>query len=505
MKKAFLAALLLLQWVICPAQANLDAIFNKAISDGPDSDGLYHMVNSKDKNISLDSAEQFIADKGYYVIKGKKRDIQRFGDITSIFDSVSFLNWNDYAPYAFSALRTNTTLSLKDLKNTGSFYLAEDDGVYRRVNSLISFYVGKIKRLKPYRDAFWSGNVKNTMLDGNGVGFIDAGKGVYMFFSGTFKNGIPVSDIYLRSVTKKDMSYPAIKKNEISSGTYPQTDIIIAAQNVDTDDSHLYFGVKMFINEHYSEFANRLDVAYNNAKNLRIDNYGDFVKDGFVDIFIHTFEKVKNDKDNLLPKAYEISALYQVVDALRMNIEKSYWGVSLFSLNWVWYDELEKGDRECLTTGIAEAAEYKTKSQYGFGSFFSSALSLLNEKKQTFEKDIIAQNNRFWEAHNSLAEEHQAAQQEYQEYLAQHGHEIDWDKCESPSGDLLKKGLLLVSGYQYEYDGCIVFKNGHTYKYNISYWTDRSFDCYELNDLPYGSFESMEKMLDALIDWEAKR
>jgi len=104
--------------------------------------------------------------------------------------------------------RVNKNLRGIDFKARGSAYLYGNDRFFK------------------FDQVFWTGEVKNGMIDGRGDGFVvtknEAGENVYHSFSGGFKNGLPYGDVIIARGFPNDgrgwNSYFKVSKEKIEVG-----------------------------------------------------------------------------------------------------------------------------------------------------------------------------------------------------------------------------------------------------------------------------------------------
>lgn len=132
-----------------------------------------------------------------------------------------------------------------------------------------------------------------------------------------------------------------------------------------------------------------------------------------------------------------------------------------------------------------------------FANFYKRALPILKRKKEIAEKNIEIARADYDKA---------VAKERTREYEQQtKGKAIDWDRCEEPSGDLCRDNLfnaiLDVGNYTHKNNGIIRFKNGHRYKYNIIYDSNKRFSYYSVEHVS-GEFKSKKEMIDAILKQE---
>jgi len=82
----------------------------------------------------------------------------------------------------------------------------------------------------------------------------------------------------------------------------------------------------------------------------------------------------------------------------------------------------------------------------------------------------------------------------------QHAQDVDQSKSKLPSGELIRPDLFFNDFRIYKNDGVIVLRNGHTYKYNISLYSDKTVESYFVTDGYTYVVEKKHKTLEKLIE-----
>ena len=477
MRKLLLFSLLFLPLLGCYAQGKLEKVFDEAIKNGLNSNGVYHISNSKKKDIDASEMASYVENKGYMVLNGASMNVHRFGDVSVILNYLDFTDEKHYPWYAYKIMEGD---NYQNLKSKGSVFLTELEKVYRKTSiSFVSVLSGSINRLKRYDDVLWTGNVSNGLLEGSGTGFIIQGLGQYISFQGTFEHGLPTSDFNVKKVSKnlkkKSKDGLDISSSEVKKENGVGASVRVCAQNMDTSDSQLKGILKQRIVSLYDESAQKLEAAYQKSKSLSISNYTSFSPDAAVGEFVAIYDEVKHDPKNLLPKAHEVLDAYKMIPALNLKIRESYYGVNLWSIltmNYEWFNKFVDADREVLSTGLDIAKKRKDNSNFGFKNFFNECYTRLDKKYTEFNAKVDADYKEYSRKHSSIAAEHAEAHERM-------SHEIDWDHSTEPSGELVSLGFIFTSGYTYEDDGEIRTKTGGEYcKYNVVFDSDKNFDHY---------------------------
>lgn len=155
-----------------------DKLFNEAVKRGRQPRHFYVLENTKNKLIAIDKLEELGIKKGYILGGYTKKSIARFGDVAESVKTLEFLPISEYPAYIFENLSGGYALGFNDLHNNGAGYLF-------RPNITANFYFQRVDGIK------WSGEIRNSMLHGQGIGFAQLNDGNMVYFSGKFDEGVP--------------------------------------------------------------------------------------------------------------------------------------------------------------------------------------------------------------------------------------------------------------------------------------------------------------------------
>ena len=423
-----------------------DKLFEEAIKRGPDWCGVYHIDNSKMKQVLATEMWDYIEAKGYIPIAFETTLVKRYGDITRCLVNGEFTDNQHYTDYVCGALAGLPYKELTDKGAIGSFYLLpeKDKG----------YLAPEEKNLTRYNNALWNGKIVDGLIDGDGKGFIKCSDGEFITFYGSFDHGLPSGEIVM--ATAYSNVKQCVDRMDIRLKKFGSVGTIGCRHNFGTKDTLLNRAISHRLITLYSNALEQLDKAQKNIQPLSASNYSNFNVDKelrrSVFDFINVYEKINYDPQNKLAKAHELRDVYQTLDALKLEIRSSYYGYNLWSLftsNYEWFDRAESFDNECLKTGLNKSKLLKKDSKYGFRDFFAGAYTILDAKFAKFLKKIEADSKEYHTRHSARAQ----ANAELKEKLS---HEIDEKESVEPTGRLEGIGFLTIDGYKYEKDGEIL-------------------------------------------------
>ena len=183
-----------------------EKLFKKAIKNGRNSEGVYEL---KVKSVTNSTAALFIPGlsllgragnynwearkympeylrpKGYSVITMGHSG----GDMT-------FIETDKFDDYICRKL---TSLPYDSFKNNGN-YISQD---WSLDSKFLWAYDERRKAPTTTHSIYWSGNVANGYIEGEGVGFIKDGYDYYVFNNGTFRHGFATTDVDVKRIKWK--------------------------------------------------------------------------------------------------------------------------------------------------------------------------------------------------------------------------------------------------------------------------------------------------------------
>lgn len=173
MRKSIILFLLLL---ISQSGLSQEKYLKDAISNGRQQREMYEILNRKSKYIKLDKLKDACQSRNYIIGYYSIKEMGRFGDVAETVDRFCFIPRNEYGSYIFENI--SGTKPFSALKTRGAVYFFEKN------QSDGSFF-------KRYTDVMWTGETKNGLINGTGEGFKQLSQNRFIFFAGTFINGIP--------------------------------------------------------------------------------------------------------------------------------------------------------------------------------------------------------------------------------------------------------------------------------------------------------------------------
>ena len=172
-----------------------DKFLKDAMKLGRQPKQLYEFSNTKSKYIDMDKLMATCRQNNYYVGSYTQKEVGRFGDYAMSVDRFHFIPASEYDAYIFENINSGGR-SYSSLTQRG----------------IVFFYTGlndSGNHFTRHADALWSGETKNGLICGTGEGFKKTGTGQFIYFSGTFADGIPVGEVHFQTYKywEKDCSY----------------------------------------------------------------------------------------------------------------------------------------------------------------------------------------------------------------------------------------------------------------------------------------------------------
>ncbi|MBQ9436688.1 MAG: zinc finger-like domain-containing protein [Bacteroidales bacterium] len=189
-----------------------DKHFREAMLRGRKEKEYYTLVNNENKEVSESKLIEYC--KAHRFLAGshtKTKNLKKFGTTVQTVEEFYFLPEDMVLFYVYECC--GDYLSGKNLTQKGA----------------VQYYLTDNKRFVLLPDAFWSGTVVGGKVEGSGSGIIEQVRGSYLFFSGTFHQGVPCGVVEYRLVNtgwqnwwmtteqaranKKDGGSPSLKIN----------------------------------------------------------------------------------------------------------------------------------------------------------------------------------------------------------------------------------------------------------------------------------------------------
>lgn len=500
MKRILVAVLLCIAAFNSFAQA--DKIFNSALKQGVVSKGAYCAVNKQNKDVSVRQMWEYICQRGYIPGQYKKKEINRFGEVITVFDQYEFYSRDSYSEYVFSVVAPSGT-AYSRLNGVGTCFWVETEKLYSQhfIFSILSGYDFHLRKMENIR---WSGTVKDGYLDGKGVGFAALSDTEFICFEGEFKYGVPTKEFPLKKVVLKSLDNGIIKEDSISEERWLAPLSVLVAEYAKDDDPVIRKGVSLYIADQYVADSEIINSLYPKLLPVTVENASGYELDVNVPRFVQTYETAQYDPDHILPKATELLDVLCVVEALQLKIHDSYlkgdWRTIFTSVPTI--DEAAvKGDTVIVNQALRAIDKrlYIDKSPTPFHQFFQQSEKPVREKNSLIY-------NRLYSNSVTIDLRYQAYQERERDRIERQSKEIDWENSTYPSGEVVSE---LLGGHHFSENGEIRFKEKHHVTYNASCNRDGTeissyyilYCSNELNQyLKEKYFDTFDKMLIALIE-----
>lgn len=455
------------------------SLVKNALKVGPNSDGYYHIDNPKDKVVTLDELKQYISSQGYYYLNGASKKLDRFGSLIYAFSYVNFIDINNYQTYVFRRLSYDQT-PLSALSKKGTVFLQEDEKRYKPV-FIFKVFDDYVPWLHRYDNVLWSGNVVDGYIDGTGTGLIILDGGVYKTFRGTYKRGIPASDITSKSVTRENpRSNPFIKSEDIETRNLRALDVGMSLCNLETKDPYLKNALVEFLKKDYNEDVKKVDDCYNSIKTLKRSQLDEFFNKYSkfkysCESYLQRYGAVDYDPQKMFPKAQTVIDMYKIQDMMSLYDKP----VLYSTRNWLgqrsatWDMKEFKRYIETLDTGMQVVWKYMYSDDQAIRPIFSEISTELAEKDDRIRNKIRSD----YEEYLALKAKEGA---EYDKWYSENKNVVDRGETYSPSGELV---LTSFGSSEYEYDnyGKISNKAIDDYvTYNAFFDGNKNFKYYQI-------------------------
>ena len=268
----------------------------------------------------------------------------------------------------------------------------------------------------------------------------------------------------------------------------------------------------------YAEDVKLINTLYQEAVNIanagkEIAFYKFLEEEGFKDgydmrnfpsVFVDFYTKYPEyDKRGILKKAQLLNDFLQVHSALYTLIDEPYaHGVEKRMMGLITVPTWETGAIKMWFDDVNGAIAICNKYASGttMNSFFNKSLPKLKQKLAGADASLKRQRREYEAALNKNSSSYSSSRSSGSSSSS--SGEIDWNKCEEPSGELCPRDYF-GSPYHYENAGKIVFKNGHKYKYNVVYGSRDGSNFWHYYIKPgYITFDKKEDMIDYIIKKE---
>lgn len=482
--------------MLMPACAQ-ESLFNDAIKRGQLPSGAYIVDNKDKKNVTVDGMKDYVRGKGYVVCGYSSYIKKSIIGMKEIVSELEFITSSDYPMYAYFMMSGGRE-DYSQMKK-GICFLPRPKQKFKHEATIVKVYGDDIDYVfDTKKDVLWSGELFSGFLHGKGAGFIINDNENYVYFEGTFEYGFPKQGITLLQLLKNRGDRGAIDvKKEVKEKIVIGVTEKMLTHNSKTTDTNLKQAMSFRNTSSYKSDVTKVEEAWQTAKSVNSSNIDNFKHDSTVVRIYNLYTAINYDPSNMLHKAKEILDAYQVIDAYQMPIKKSYYGASVYVMDWE--KQQIKDDRETVSNAISIAKQGKTSSKYGFKTLYIQALPLLEAKSQKLEAKI-ASDKKSLDAYLEKRRQLNAPSS------GTANNEIDWNYSKEPSGDIIEPSILSNADPSYQYDGKIYLKDGKGYaSYNIYFKKNngtRKIKEYKVKStdlrLDKYSFKTRDEMLNAI-------
>lgn len=190
---------------VCIGGMAQDKLFKEALSAGAGPDGFY-TINNTSNRYSIDDFKK-VANKNNYLLDPNygKKDVNRFGDISTLITTVRFIPESEYTSYIYYVLSQGGGISFNNLKYYDNVYVFP---YYYNTKDKTHYYFYE------YNDVYWSGGFNGNMITGRGSGLAYNDKW-YVAFTGTFYNGYPSGRVTFRWLPTSKLKNVIINNSDI--------------------------------------------------------------------------------------------------------------------------------------------------------------------------------------------------------------------------------------------------------------------------------------------------
>ena len=482
-----LIIILLLSFIGYQAGFSQGSLYKDAVKRGMSPSGVYTIDNSKKKAVTPEKMVEYLKERGYITGNMTTQVENIFGNVLEIVKTLEFVSSDDMAAYMFSRLN-GSNYTYRQLSNTGTAFVTE----LRRIKEDAGGFFYKIRYENDYKrldNVMWSGEVNEGLITGKGVGILKDGD-QYVYISGEFSNGLPVSEVFVKRHA------PTVDKTPAAESQYAAVTSTTMINNPQELDDMVKRSIGLNLPIWYEKDIDKVENSYHKARNLTgYDSKFEF--DRSTDSFIDAYEKLKYDPKNYLPKARELRDIKTAFYTIGMAFRAEYYG-SMILLGFCWRSDWEKEDRKRLTDAINLVESYHSK--YGFDQLFAQLDISLKAKKEEFEKKIANDISAF----NKEYDRRERSFQEYKKtYMAEmcESCKIDGDKTTFPQGySEGYDGIIIHTPATSKEDGKIVLKNGNSTKWWYVYRDNGDVDYVKIDGF-WGTrrFDNVPEMVEYIL------
>ena len=353
--------LLFLLFSIPTIAGNKDLV-NQAIQRGMTERGTYQIVKTN-KKVKIDGLRKFLANNQYAVVDWR--------DDNGYLNTLDFVPKDEFYLYVYHLLSGSNP---KNLKNKGRV-----SPIFDRKSG--TSWIERWHVFGDLEDCYWTGEVQNGYVHGQGSGIVKFQNYYYLFFSGTYCKGIPISEITQKTYcfNKEYIDYFDARVKNATINEYEKKP---KPNSIQIYNSHINEETKKQIQEAYPEIY-KTDVAlveaeYQKALTLDISDYKNFEykkifgDKGLAFKFKDAFNSnnYNYDPKKIRGKVAGLVDLYTMLDGASMNVKDR---------------NIHQGQKIYYKKCMKLAEDNYSNNEFGLMHFYRQLYKILNDDFASLE------------------------------------------------------------------------------------------------------------------------
>ena len=493
MKKICLLLVLSSCFVTAFAQKKL---FEKAVERGLTPNGSYLIENTKRSNVTAAEMRDYILN--FEKVERRNGEISRrreffipyeyIHDMKSRVTTMGFVPGANVEFYILCHFFPGEVKRMEDMKRAVGYEIYRAD-----------IQMSSTKETLFYRhdNLYWSGEVKNGLISGSGVGvYFDRKRNCYYVLSGNYKYGLPVGNNKRYYGYIDDYKYIKYSKKVKDLEKFEYGNIKDQYKTYFVDEKEVNHdpiadkALQLVANEQYYIDSEKIEEAYGYVKNINSENYKNLIlKEDVVHGFANYWSGKNFDPKGMLALAKEISDVYTVIKALSIGLKSRYHVYSSsLGVFWSHYDH-----NAILQSAVNIIKAGKEGSKYGFNNFYRQVEDAVVSKFNRFIDQMKKENaevvQRISDDERDLAT--------YREEMCE-DCKMDASKSTFPEGYVPKSSFLFGSTPAHsEKEGKIVLKNGDWVSWKYVYGDNVKY--IEAEGSGYGRYDTVAEMIEDIL------
>lgn len=348
MKKAILPIVLLAISMISSAQQKY---FDEAIRRGTTPNGFYCATNPNGKCVTAEEMTKYAKSKKYIIGRVATAQTYRYGAEFEVFYKFEFMvNDKNFENYVFYFIDGNNAKNKPQL-NKGRVYLG-----YKGLGDTFK-QDRDTTFLATHENVKWTGKVVNGLIEGTGKGLIRHNE-TYTFFQGTFKDGLPISEIKAKGYNLNGKTKGRLSNDYIHHFDIDKEHVGALAKNATKIPA-----CKKHLEIYYKKELPKMNNAYQKALKTTKSNHNQFNISFDPERFYNNYQSVATSEEK--KKCKQLTDFYCVIEGLRTKPRK-YYEDGLFGVSY--FNKLYEED----WTKVDKAEEVSKKTSTPFSAFFAS-------------------------------------------------------------------------------------------------------------------------------------